>query len=75
MRSVVSARKLDGEEKANMARVRPASQIRVDPASPHYDDQPKFWVDGQYLPLYSYPSPGEFRPSQIESQLILEPEG
>ena len=23
-----------------------------------YDDQVKFWVDGQYLPLYSYPSPG-----------------
>jgi penicillin amidase len=46
-----------------------------DPARRHYDDQVKFWVDGQYLPLYSYPAPGELRPSQIESQLILEPEG
>ena len=46
----------------------------VDPAWLHYDDQLKFWVDGRYLPLYSYPSPGKFRPSQIESQLILEPE-
>ena len=46
-----------------------------DPAHRHYDDQVKFWVDGQYLPLYSYLAPGEFRPAQIESQLILEPEG
>ncbi len=58
-----------------MAHLRPAPQIRVDPTCPHYDDQLKFWVDGQYLPLYSYPAPGEFRPAQIESQLILEPEG
>ena len=50
-------------------------QLREDPAHRHYDDQVKFWVDGQYLPLYSYPAPGELRPSQIESQLILEPEG
>ena len=72
---MVSARKRDGEEKANMAHLHPAPQIRVGPANPHYDDQVKFWVDGQYLPLYSYPAPGELRPSQIESQLILEPEG
>ena len=75
MTSVATARKLGGEEKANMAHLRPAPQIRVDPAHRHYDDQVKFWVDGQYLPLYSYPAPGELRPSQIESQLILEPEG
>ena len=61
MTIVVSARKLDDEKKANMGPLRPAPQIRVDPASSHYDDQVKFWVDGQYLPLYSYPSPGEFR--------------
>jgi len=45
-----------------------------DPASPHYTDQMKFWVDGQYLPLYFCPSPGELPPAQIESQLFLEPE-
>ena len=53
----------------------PSSQIRVGPVNPHYEDQLKFWVDGQYLPLYSYPAPGRFRPAPIESQLILEPEG
>jgi len=45
-----------------------------DPASPHYADQMKFWVDGQYLPLYFCPSPGGLPPAQIESQLFLEPE-
>ena len=72
---MVSARKRDGEEKANMAHLRPAPQIRVGPANSHYDDQVKFWVDGQYFPLYLYVAPTELQPWQIESQLILEPEG
>ena len=59
MTSELSARKLDGGEETNPAHLRPASQIRVDPACPHCDDQVKFWVDGQYLPLYSYPSRGK----------------
>jgi penicillin amidase len=45
-----------------------------DPASPHYADQMKIWVDGQYLPLYFCRSPGELPPAEIESQLSLEPE-
>lgn len=46
-----------------------------DPASLHYDDQVRFWIDGQYLPLYFCQSPRELPPEQIESQLFLEPGG
>jgi penicillin amidase len=44
-----------------------------DPASPHYDDQVKPWVEGEYLPLYFYSDPKQFQAGEAESVLHLEP--
>lgn len=44
-----------------------------DPASPHYDDQVKPWVEGRYLPLAFFVRPDFFQAGQVQSILVLQP--
>ncbi|HEV2495897.1 MAG TPA: penicillin acylase family protein [Terriglobia bacterium] len=44
-----------------------------DPGNPHYNDQTKAWTAGRYLPLYFYAKPQQFKPGEVESELILQP--